>query len=226
MQTQPDEPSHFVLPMADPSVPRIYVCYAPERDGRTATHIKEDLRAAGAQILEDLERSEWILFLQTPTALQSPTVEAVMSRALILLQHWKIKGIFRFVVHPLPSDSLPPDWSRLQAFDATQDYDAALEELLEALRYLNSLHPSDEQYAESSLLSSAASDPVIAPSMMKATSSQEKQKPHRPFPSEGAVVSRPARPREMLIGGLRARPWFVATVLSLTLLIVIGLGWV
>lgn len=130
------------------TVLRIFVSYAVE-DAEFATRLMTDLRNAGVEIItdmrganlipageqflrEELPRCQRLIVVQTPDALQSPRVQAIVEVAGKYVQQGQMTGVLRVIGPTLNASEVPvisPTWGRLPSFDASQDYPRALARL-------------------------------------------------------------------------------------------------
>ncbi len=138
--------------------PRIFVCYRDEvqRDRLFAQQLLDDLRNAGNEIatLESIEQGtndeqfadtlhqtlatcEWVILVLTPEVLQSPRIAMVVNVALTLVMQRKLYDLFAMLATSVEPQNMPPTWTTIRKFDATQDYPRAL------ARLLLTLHSSD-----------------------------------------------------------------------------------
>ena len=127
--------------------PRIFVGFAEEvqRDRLLAQQLVDDLRDAGNDVallmnnekaLEDdafipmlnqqLSACEYVLFVLTPEALHSAKVQMIVNTALNLVVRQRIRNIFALLAAPIDAQDMPPTWTTIRVFDATQDYPRAL----------------------------------------------------------------------------------------------------
>src|SRR5579859_211772 len=122
------------------TVLRIFVSYETT-DAAFATQLMTDLREAGAEVItdnvgledttfeqllaEELPLCEYLIVVQTPAALQSPRVRAVVDSALKLVQEGQMTAVLR-VIAPTPNgvkaQAVPLRWANTPEFDASQDY--------------------------------------------------------------------------------------------------------
>ena len=134
--------------------PRIFVCYRDEvqRDRLFAQQLIDDLRNAGNEIavLESIEQGtndeqftdalhqtlatcDWVILVLTPEVLQSPKIAMVVNVALTLVMQKKLRDLFAMLAALVEPQDMPPTWTTIRKFDATQDYPRALARLLLAL---------------------------------------------------------------------------------------------
>jgi hypothetical protein len=135
--------------------PRIFVCYKDEVEGDRlfAQQLIDDLRNAGNEIaiLEGIEKDtsdeqfhdilqqtlatcEWVILVLTPEVLQSPRIAMVVNVALTLVMQRKVRGLFAMLATSVEQQDMPPTWTTIRKFDATQDYPRALARLLLTLQ--------------------------------------------------------------------------------------------
>lgn len=82
---------------------------------------------------DGLRNAEWLVLVQTPAAIASPFVQAEVNTALMRVMNRVMQGVLPLVAAPCPPQSIPPIWQGLRHYDATQDYPAALEGVLQVL---------------------------------------------------------------------------------------------
>lgn len=128
--------------------PRVYLSHSP-RDNAFAERLAADLRAAGADVGVDLAESEgeafheqldaslatrdWLVFVLTAAALESPRVRLEVNSALYLVWQKRIHAVIPVVAADFDPFRVPPTWSTLHYYDARRDYPGALSGLLAAL---------------------------------------------------------------------------------------------
>ncbi len=132
--------------------PRIFVCYREEvqRDCLFAQQLIDDLHNAGNIIVtlkdckttiddeqqfvytlnQKLATCEWFLLVLTPETLQSTRIAMVVNTALTLIVQQKMRGLFTMLAAQVDQRDMPPTWTTIRMFDATQDYPKALARLL------------------------------------------------------------------------------------------------
>jgi hypothetical protein len=135
--------------MSPKSTVPVFVSHSREDDDFTL-RLVNDLRRAGADtwvdtaeishddfvksINEGLAGCKWLLLVMTPSALKSPWVEREVNAALYMVVDHRMLGIISIVAKPCREEEIPPTWATLNRHDATQDYEAALRQVLKALR--------------------------------------------------------------------------------------------
>ena len=126
------------------NVMRIFVSYETT-DAAFATQLMTDLRGAGAEVITDnvgledttfeqflseqLPQCQHLIVVQTPAALQSPRVRAVVDNALKLLQEGQMTAVLRVLAPDLNGvkvQAVPLRWAGTPEFDASQDYPRVL----------------------------------------------------------------------------------------------------
>jgi hypothetical protein len=133
---------------------RIFVSYDPI-DAVFATQLITDLQYAGAEVItdrmgtsptptdvddtmfeqflnEELPRCQQLIVVQTPEALQSPRMRAIVDAALKHVQASQMTGVLRVVAPTLnvtEVQDMPPMWDTTPEFDASLDYPRALVKL-------------------------------------------------------------------------------------------------
>lgn len=78
---------------------------------------------------QQLATCQRFLLFQTESAVHSSAVHTAVSVAMTLVKQERMQEILRFIALPEEVADLPPAWSALQTFGATQDYPRALEKL-------------------------------------------------------------------------------------------------
>ena len=127
---------------------RVFVSYS-RQDSSVMERVARDLRSAGAEVWVDvasitdgnfmqrinegLSRCEWVVLILTPHALQSPAVRTEVDTAILLQWNKRLQGVIPFLATPCSPDDIPPTWRILQHYDATRDYNAAINGLLRAV---------------------------------------------------------------------------------------------
>ena len=127
--------------------PRIFVGFAEEvpRDRLFAQQLVDDLYGAGNDVAlltsnekaladdafvqmlnQQLAACEYVLFVLTPEALHSTKVQMIVNTALNLVVRQRIRNIFALLAAPIDAQDMPPTWTTIRVFDATQDYPRAL----------------------------------------------------------------------------------------------------
>lgn len=89
------------------------------------------------QITKALQRSEWLIFVQTPDALTSKYVHMEVDAALQRTLQHLMSGIITMVAAPEHTESALPLWptlDRFQRFDATSDYEGAIAKVLRLIK--------------------------------------------------------------------------------------------
>ncbi len=131
------------------TAPRVFVSHSHHDDTFT-TRFVADLRAAGVQVWVDvadmqhgdfmmrindaLMQSEWLVLVLTPDALRSPAVRAEVNAAINLVWQRQMHGVIPVVANAYDTQDVPPTWRTLHYYDATHDYQAALSNVIAALR--------------------------------------------------------------------------------------------
>jgi TIR domain len=128
-------------------VTRIFVSYEAG-DEAFATQLMNDLRDAGLEVITDhtdlvdtafeqflaqeLPQCQHLIVVQTPAALQSSRVQAIVDTALKHVQADQMTGVLSLIapaVNTVEAAAVPPTWSTIPTFDASQDYLRALARL-------------------------------------------------------------------------------------------------
>src|SRR5216110_1562847 len=126
------------------NVMRIFVSYETT-DAAFATQLMTDLRGAGAEVITDnvgledttfeqflseqLPQCQHLIVVQTPAALQSPRVRAVVDNALKLLQEGQMTAVLRVLAPDLNGvkvQAVPLRWAGTREFGASRDYPRVL----------------------------------------------------------------------------------------------------
>ncbi|HLG76050.1 MAG TPA: hypothetical protein VKX46_06525 [Ktedonobacteraceae bacterium] len=131
-----------------PGQPRVLINYSPDTLTQEAQQrvqrLLADLRNAEVDITVDtdgevsrdpvdtisLQKYQWIIVVQTPEALQSPRIQAIIRAGAELYEQQKLRGILRVQVSPTWPPSLAQPWPDAPAFDISQDYPRALAGIL------------------------------------------------------------------------------------------------
>lgn len=138
-------------PLAGPrsSAPqRIFVSHS-HKDNKFTKRLVTDLQTAGADVWVDLTKiayndfvkkindgltnRQWLVLVQTPHALRSAWVQLEVNAAIALVVQKRMRAVIPFIARPCESDEIPPLWAILHAYDATRNYQMALNQLLGAL---------------------------------------------------------------------------------------------
>ncbi len=128
--------------------PRIFVSHS-SRDNAFARRLVADLETAGASVWVDMDQirqgdfmqrineglanSDWLVLVLTPNAIQSQYVPIEVFAAMSLVQHGRMQGVIPIVAETCDPSTMPPLWMNLHRYDATNDYQRALQGLLVAL---------------------------------------------------------------------------------------------
>lgn len=133
-----------------PETVRIFISHhhSPQEDAFTA-RLKADLRAAGAdvwvdddnvtsdnfvmRINEGLAGRQWLVLVMTPAAVGSVWVQEEVNAALNQVRKGRMRGVIPIVAQQCDDKDIPILWDALHRYDATQDYDKALEGMFRAL---------------------------------------------------------------------------------------------
>ncbi len=217
--------------------PRIFVCYREEvqRDHFFAQQLIDDLHNAGNDIatLENIEINiddeqfddalhqelltcEWVLLVLTPEALQSSKIGMVVNTALTCIMQKKIRNLFAMLAAPVEQQDMPPTWTTIRRFDATQDYPRAL------ARLLLTLHPTDATTTYDAQVYNAPS-----PSLHPVPPSIESQ-PTRPLLfTDGKPLSlthgKPPSLLKSTAAQQNTQRWFVPLIIFFILILIVSL---
>src|SRR5487761_2651908 len=131
------------------SAPRIFVSYN-RQDHAVTQRLVASLEQAGAtvwidwtgardgdflkRINEGLERSDWLVLVETPHALQSDPVELEVNAALNRVLYGQMRGVLRLVAAARAPRTVKPIWATLQYYDATSDFPGAVTGMLATIR--------------------------------------------------------------------------------------------
>lgn len=211
------------------TVQRIFMNYEEEA-AAFATQLQTDLQEAGAEVVMDsvgsedaafeeflskeLPECQHLILIQTPEALQSPRVRAVVDSALKQVQVGQMVGVLRVVAPVLNGvevQALPLRWASTSEFDARQDYPRALARLCLHL----GIGSNDASAAE---LPPAPPVPVLGASDAKET---ENKSPIATAlrAQKSAAEDRPLRPHRYPHVRLRQRLFFLSLAMVLILVI-------
>lgn len=132
---------------------RIYVSHS-RMDNAFTMRLVKDLERLGAtvwveydplsrtnfakSINDGLGNCEWVLLIQTPEALRSDWVREEVEFASNLRVNRRIKEIIPVIAADCAGLPIPPMWEVLHNYDATQNYDLALDGLARALKLVQS----------------------------------------------------------------------------------------
>ncbi len=135
------------------SASRVFVSYTSQADKQYeqfVSRLMSDLRGAGADVITDggsvsdaafvqtlnqeLPTCQWFLLIESPDAVQSPRIQMAVNTAINLLSQRQLQGAFRVVAEQTQVHDVPPLWTKLRTFDATNNYTTAFTQLVTALR--------------------------------------------------------------------------------------------
>ncbi len=74
---------------------------------------------------QQLAACEYVLVVLSPEALLSTKVQMIVNSALNLLVKQRLRGLFALLAAPIDTQTMPPTWTTIRMFDATQDYPRA-----------------------------------------------------------------------------------------------------
>ena len=207
--------------------PRIFVGFAEEvqRDRLFAQQLVDDLRDAGNDValltnsekaVEDdafihtlnqqLAACEYVLFILSPEALHSAKVQMIVNTALNLVVRQRIRGVFALLATPIDVQDMPPTWTTIRVFDATQDYPRAFARVQLALTPITA----------TSLATPPPAQQPLAPTLQEPTQPVLPPSFDRPLTPLSPI--RPPRVRQQ-----RFRIWSALVVLVSVLGLTIGL---
>ncbi|HEU5438933.1 MAG TPA: TIR domain-containing protein [Ktedonobacterales bacterium] len=128
--------------------PHIFVSHS-HRDDAFTSRLVADLRRAGAEVWVDmtgmdpgnfmqrisqaLDTHEWMVLVLTPAAIGSQYVQEEVFTALHRVKQGRMHGVIPVLAAPCTSGTVPSLWDALHRYDATRDYDAALQGVLRAM---------------------------------------------------------------------------------------------
>jgi len=195
------------------TVLRIFVSYEAT-DAAFATQLMTDLREAGAEVITDnvgledttfeqflseqLPLCQYLIMVQTPAALQSSHVRAMVDSALKLVQEGQMTAVLRVIAPSLngaKAQALPLRWANTPEFDASQDYARASFRLrlqLE-LSYTKASPKAPPPVSAMPVLGSSdpqgIGDMIPMLGLVHAQKPTEKDRPHRPPRSSHTLLS-------------------------------------
>jgi hypothetical protein len=130
------------------AAPRVFVSHR-HADEAFTTHLVSDLAAAGADVWVDIQgindgdflgrinealsNREWLVLVMSPDALTSKWVTQEVNAALARWQQGFMRGVVPIMARHCNPREIPPLWTTLHRYDATQDYGDALQGLLRTL---------------------------------------------------------------------------------------------
>lgn len=160
------------------------------------------------EMIEELQRCNWFILLQTPGAVVLPHVRMITYAAITLARKGSLQG-FRYVIEPISPSELPQEWEDgLIAIDATQDNPP--EQLIQLLfgktpvseteissTQPESLSPSDSALASTFLQSALLQHSSPSPTTIEHNNSPEMSPSgkHFPLPFKDQFLRKISRPR-------------------------------
>jgi Restriction endonuclease/TIR domain len=97
-----------------------------------------------AKISEGLAGRQWLVLVMTPASLASEWVRLEVDTAIAEHRAGRMLGVIPFVMLPCKDTDIPHLWRTFQRYDATKDYEVALDGLLRAMGLsLPSTSPAD-----------------------------------------------------------------------------------
>jgi hypothetical protein len=206
---------------------RIFVCYAQEspEDSRFAQRLIDDLRENGIDVAtlegrqsavmegdvihalnKKLQGSQWVILVQTPTALSSPYIQLTINTALNLVLQRRMRGVLSLMAEPCSAQDIPPTWTSFKTFDASEDYPKAFARLLLMLdTTLSTVVPSVKMRAAPSL---------ALPPMMTTSAPSAMEDDDQPLPLKVPLWLRQKQSKQ----------WLVPLVGTLTLVLILGIS--
>ncbi len=119
-----------------------YAANKRHADYALAAQCMGNLRARGAEIVAEsslvpqgmaepylykqLSGCQWLILILTPEALQFRQVHLEVETALKLMAQQRLQGVLALMPVPCSLDALPPTWSAIRIFDASEDYARAM----------------------------------------------------------------------------------------------------
>jgi hypothetical protein len=192
-----------------------------------------------------LPNCQWLIVIQSPDALQSLRVQMCVNTALQFVTQQRMQGVLAIVATLCDTQDVPLAWEQLPAFNATEDYPRALAQVLLSLD-LQSSHGAadpllDSQFANISsatliydvpirlpvssnppvLIKESEDRPVgftIKPTTPKNEVHHTTQKNLEDRPSTSPIAAR----KRSMRSPKRFSLWIVASLLSLTLVVIIA----
>ena len=138
------------------AAPNIFVSYYSTDKTHTnyqfATQLIEFLRAKGAEVLAEnaaspgnqaqsyfnaqVSRCQWYILIQTPEALQAQRIRLEVEAVLKMVEQQRLEGVLSLMLAPCVLTDMPPTWSAIRIYDASEDYPRALAGILIALNHV------------------------------------------------------------------------------------------
>ncbi len=132
------------------TLPRVFVSHTSidqsDPDYRFTMQLIEDLRTHGAEVVTSISSTsddefirhlnhvlpscQWFIVILTPEALQSLRVQMEVHIAINLVVQKSMFGVLAVGSAQYDEQGLPPTWTSIKLFDATQDYQRALAGML------------------------------------------------------------------------------------------------
>lgn len=128
--------------------PRIFVSHS-HKDEDFTQRVVDDLHRAGAEVWVDvagishgnfmqhiddaLAHCDWLVLVLTPNAVASPYVKSEVYAALMRANQGFMRDVIPVLAAPCAPGSIPPQWDLLHRYDATQNYEVALDGVLGAV---------------------------------------------------------------------------------------------
>lgn len=106
------------------------------------------------RIAHALKSCEWLVLIQTPASLSSPAVRFEVDAAINLEWQKRIKGVIPIVAASCNSDEIPVTWAILHHYDATKNYQSALQGLLKAI----GISSTEKEHTEPTINNSPSSE--------------------------------------------------------------------
>ncbi len=165
--------------------PHIFVGFAEEaqRDHLFAQQLVDDLRDAGNDVAllvssekavdafihmlnQQLSACEYVLFILSSEAVHSAKVQMIVNTALNLVVQQRIRSVFALLATPIDVQDMPPTWTTIRVFDATQDYPRAFARVQLALTPITAASLATPPAPQQSLAPTLqeATQPVLSPS--------------------------------------------------------------
>ena len=179
-------------------MPSVFIC-APldQTDALYKAQLSRELEARGIKIVSTLAHCQWAIFIQTPEAVKSAQVQMILATAMKLKQQQHLRGVLRFIYNPIQRSYSA--WDALPGFDATQNIDEVLKQLLQTMNGPSSRESTTSSFeftrgnlqASGSSINNLLFPPSSGPLHQQAPSSSNSGPLHQQAPSFNAPPSLP-----------------------------------